>query len=93
MLSESEKALLSEVLAKEGLKELTLQQVDEIAGRTSIPLKAVEWFALGEGISPCRYERNIGSIGMEGQRKLLESNVIVVGLGGLGGYFLSSSPS
>jgi molybdopterin/thiamine biosynthesis adenylyltransferase len=43
---------------------------------------------LKKGIVPCRYRRNIGSLGIAGQSKLLESTVIVVGLGGLGGYAL-----
>jgi molybdopterin/thiamine biosynthesis adenylyltransferase len=86
MLSENEKALLDAAFAREGLKELTLQQGGKIAAQTKLPLRAVEWFALDSGILPCRYERNIGSIGIEGQKKLLESSVIVVGLGGLGGY-------
>ncbi len=36
-------------------------------------------------ISP-RYSRNLGTLGIEGQNKLLMSRVMIVGLGGLGGY-------
>lgn len=88
MLSESEKARLNKAFDKEGLTELTLQQAEKIAKQTNIPLIAIESFALEKGISPPRYQRNIGSLGIAGQRKLLDKKVIVVGLGGLGGYVL-----
>jgi len=37
---------------------------------------------------PARYKRNIGSLGLSGQKKLLKSTIMVVGLGGLGGYVI-----
>ncbi len=40
---------------------------------------------LKAGEIPERYRRNIGTIGITGQIKLLESKVLVVGAGGLGG--------
>lgn len=40
--------------------------------------------ALQQGIIPLRYLRNIGTIGLDGQVKLLQSTVAVVGAGGLG---------
>lgn len=45
-----------------------------------------EILALENGICPSRYERNIGTIGLSGQVKLLRSSVAVVGCGGLGGW-------
>jgi molybdopterin-synthase adenylyltransferase len=86
MLTEKQRAHIEKVFVDAGLKELTIQQSQKIASNTQIPLRCVEWFALEKGIVPCRYQRNIGSIGIEGQKKLLESKAIVVGLGGLGGY-------
>ena len=65
---------------------LSGEQAARIAAETGLPLRAVERFALGEGIIPERYDRNIGTLGADGQRRLLESCVIVVGLGGLGGH-------
>jgi molybdopterin/thiamine biosynthesis adenylyltransferase len=38
------------------------------------------------GILPRRYLRNMGTVGLEGQLTLLQSQVAVIGLGGLGGY-------
>ncbi|MCD6450898.1 MAG: HesA/MoeB/ThiF family protein [Acidobacteria bacterium] len=39
-------------------------------------------------IIPKRYLRNIGTIGIDGQKKLLSSLVAVVGAGGLGGFII-----
>jgi len=88
MLTEKQKSILEQVFAAEGAKELTLKEAGKIAAEAKTPLKAVEWFALQKGILPCRYQRNIGSLGIKGQSKLLESKVIVVGLGGLGGFLV-----
>lgn len=44
---------------------------------------SLTWLARGE--VPERYLRNIGTIGIEGQKRLLEARVAVVGAGGLGG--------
>ena len=35
-----------------------------------------------------RYARNLGTLGREGQAKLLSSRIVIVGLGGLGGHVL-----
>ncbi|MDO8303097.1 MAG: ThiF family adenylyltransferase [Sedimentisphaerales bacterium] len=86
MLSKKQKVHLDKVFASGGLTELSLQQSRKIALKTKIPLRYIEWFALEKGIVPCRYQRNIGSIGITGQKKLLESKIIIIGLGGLGGY-------
>lgn len=37
-----------------------------------------------------RYERNLGTIDHKGQAKLAQATVMIVGLGGLGGYVLES---
>jgi molybdopterin-synthase adenylyltransferase len=86
MLTEKQRAHVDRIFADEGLTELTLQQSQNVASKTKIPLRDIEWFALEKGIVPCRYQRNIGSIGIEGQKKLLKSKAIIIGLGGLGGY-------
>ncbi len=48
----------------------------------------VEIEALRNGICPSRYRRNIGTIGIEGQAKLLSSKAAVIGCGGLGGWII-----
>lgn len=88
MLTEEQRELLNQAFETQGSKELTLQQTGKIAGHTRLTLKAVELFALEQGYLPRRYQRNVGSLGIAGQSRLLRSKVIVVGLGGLGGYVL-----
>jgi molybdopterin/thiamine biosynthesis adenylyltransferase len=39
---------------------------------------------------PARYARNIGTLGSAGQKRLGRSRVLIVGLGGLGGFVLES---
>jgi len=50
--------------------------------------REVEIAALREGILPARYLRSIGTVGWEGQAKLLQSTVGIVGAGGLGGWII-----
>lgn len=88
MLTKEERALLEGVFADGKLRELTLQKAGTIALQTKLRLRAVEWFALDSGICPSRYRRNIGAFGVGGQKRLLESKVVIVGLGGLGGCLL-----
>jgi len=66
-----------------GLKALT-----SIAKEQKISVRDAEIAALKNGIVPCRYLRNIGTIGLGGQLKLLQSSVAVVGAGGLGGTII-----
>lgn len=44
--------------------------------------------SLARGEIPERYQRNVGTIGIDGQRRLLEARVAVVGAGGLGGHVI-----
>jgi molybdopterin/thiamine biosynthesis adenylyltransferase len=66
--------------------ELTVAQTERIAELTHTPLREVECFALERGVVPSRYARSIGTFTFSGQKKLLQSQVLVVGLGGLGGH-------
>jgi molybdopterin/thiamine biosynthesis adenylyltransferase len=61
-----------------------LKTTASISDSQGVPAKEVEMTALKQGIIPCRYLRNIGTIGLGGQIKLLQSTVAVVGVGGLG---------
>jgi molybdopterin/thiamine biosynthesis adenylyltransferase len=63
-----------------------LKQVHELATANDCPIREVELAALEIGVVPWRYVRNLGTLGLEGQAKLLRATVAVVGLGGLGGY-------
>ena len=92
MLNEREKDLLRACFRERAAAQerCTLLQARRIAMETGLPLLTVECFALEQGLVPERYDRNVGTIGVEGQRKLLESCAGVVGLGGLGGHVLES---
>jgi molybdopterin/thiamine biosynthesis adenylyltransferase len=46
----------------------------------------VQAAAVQATVLPARYARNFGTLGWEGQAKLLAASVVVVGAGGLGGY-------
>lgn len=57
----------------------------EAADRYGLSHREVEEAALARGLVPGRYARNIGTIGLEGQRALRRARVLVAGCGGLGG--------
>lgn len=69
-----------------GVQVLGVEAVESIARKWGLKLKEVELLALEAGVMPRRYLRNLGTVGFEGQKKLLKSRVAVIGLGGLGGY-------
>ena len=71
---------------EDGTRIIHLQQVHELATAFECPIRDVQLAALEVNVIPWRYVRNLGTVGLEGQIKLLRSTVAVVGLGGLGGY-------
>ncbi len=74
--------------AGEKYSYLSLDATRRLAGAHNISGRFIELAALEAGIIPERYQRNIGSIGMNGQILLLKAAVGVVGAGGLGGFVL-----
>jgi molybdopterin/thiamine biosynthesis adenylyltransferase len=67
---------------------LPLSAVRQLAREWGLSVREVEIRALEARILPARYERNQGTVGWEGQIKLLESTVAIVGCGGLGGWII-----
>jgi molybdopterin/thiamine biosynthesis adenylyltransferase len=67
---------------------ISLKGVTSIARARGIGVREVEIAALKNGVTPWRYIRNTGTIGLDGQIKLLQSAVAVVGAGGLGGTII-----
>lgn len=67
---------------------LSLQQIEELAGETGCTVREIEESALAQGILPCRYQRNINTISTEDQYRLFKSSIAVIGCGGLGGYVI-----
>lgn len=64
---------------------LSMNSALKVARQMKYSLRDVEILALQNQVIPERYQRNMGTVGIEGQIKLLQSRVAVVGMGGLGG--------
>jgi len=75
-------------IPNETYRTISLENCIKLSGKYGISLKEVEQKALQEQIIPARYERNLGTLGLEGQLKLLGSRVTVIGCGGLGGVVI-----
>jgi len=67
---------------------LSLAASKELAKKNGFSRQQVEIAALENGVVPERYQRSTGTVGIEGQIKLLKATVGVVGAGGLGGFVL-----
>lgn len=88
-------ALLVRQLAREeplpdGTTVLALDAADEarLASRAGLSLLGAQVAAVGAGVMPRRYLRNLRGCAMQTQLRLLRSRVALVGLGGLGGHLL-----
>lgn len=73
---------------KKKMRVIDLRGVRFISSKKRIPPREIEISCLEQNIIPIRYIRNIGTIGIEGQLKLLCSTVAVCGVGGLGGTII-----
>ena len=60
-------------VVKNGLSVAPFQACREAARRCGISSREAEIAALRAGLCPSRYERSVGTIGLEGQARLLES--------------------
>ncbi len=67
---------------------LSLSATVRLASRHGDSRRNVEIAALEAGILPERYRRNFGTVGWEGQTRLLQATVGIVGAGGLGGWII-----
>ncbi|MHB0857014.1 MAG: HesA/MoeB/ThiF family protein [Anaerolineae bacterium] len=72
----------------QGCTELSVQETRRLAEQFGCPRGVIECAALRVGLAPARYQRNLGTIGYDGQIRLLQSTVAVVGAGGLGGWII-----
>ena len=73
---------------KKKMRVIDLQSVRLISSKQKVTRREVEVFCLEKNVVPIRYLRNMGTIGIEGQLKLLRSTVAVCGAGGLGGTII-----
>jgi molybdopterin/thiamine biosynthesis adenylyltransferase len=62
------------------------QAMEAFVAEQGVPKRVAQALACGLDLLPSRYDRNAGTLGCDGQKRLLEANVLVAGLGGLGGY-------
>ncbi len=67
---------------------ISLAVTGQLAREYDISGRLVELAALEAGVIPERYQRSIGTLGIAGQIRLLNSTVGVIGAGGLGGFTL-----
>lgn len=88
MISPEEERRIKPYFAGCEASDITVEQMESISAQTRISLRKVEWFAIKNGFTPQRYLRNMGTFSCKGQLKLLESTVVIVGLGGLGGQLV-----
>lgn len=63
-------------------------QTRRLAEEHGCTVRDVERAALAARVLPERYRRNLGTIDWEGQQRLLESTVAIVGAGGIGGWII-----
>ena len=71
-----------------GIPVITLAATHRLASENGVTPLEIEIAALEAGVIPLRYQRNIGTVCIDGQLRLLRSCVGVCGLGGLGGYVM-----
>jgi len=67
---------------------LSLGALRQVAQQHRLTLREAELLALDHHVLPMRYERSLGTVGWDGQSKLLRATVAVVGAGGLGGWIV-----
>ncbi len=72
--------------AGEEYRCIMLEDTVFLARGHGLKRRAVEIAALEVGIIPERYQRNIGTVGLKGQLKLLQAQAGIAGAGGLGGF-------
>jgi molybdopterin/thiamine biosynthesis adenylyltransferase/DNA-binding response OmpR family regulator len=67
---------------------LEAQAIRLLAQRFGLTLREVEQAAIEARVLPRRYERSLGTVGWEGQARLLAATVAIIGAGGLGGWVI-----
>jgi molybdopterin/thiamine biosynthesis adenylyltransferase len=70
------------------IRTIGLSDILTICAKTNLLQVEIEIACLEQAVIPMRYLRNIGTVGIDGQVKLLRSTVAVCGAGGLGGTII-----
>lgn len=80
---------LRQMARKDGdLGLLSLTDTHLLAEEFSLSVQQVETAALEARVLPVRYLRSLGTVGWDGQLRLLRATVAVAGCGGLGGWVI-----
>ena len=74
--------------ARRGIRTISLSDIRAICAKTKLLQVEIEIACLEHEVIPLRYLRNMGTVGIEGQLKLLRSTVAICGAGGLGGTII-----
>ncbi|GAI89413.1 unnamed protein product, partial [marine sediment metagenome] len=84
------KKITREAINSSGKKyySVSSNQIKEIANKFQLANREIEILGLKSDIIPERYQRNLGVISPSEQTKLLQSKVVIIGAGGLGGTVL-----
>lgn len=82
------KRIGSAAVDKGGIRIVPWRECREAAIQAGTTPRRVELWACENGICPSRYERSIGTLGLDGQARLLSSRAAVIGCGGLGGWIV-----
>lgn len=69
---------------------LSLARTRQLAKEVGCSVLEVELLALQMHVLPKRYQRNLGTVGWDGQARLVRATVAVVGAGGLGGWVIET---
>jgi molybdopterin/thiamine biosynthesis adenylyltransferase len=64
---------------------LSIAAMREISLSRGLANREISAAALEHGFLPLRYVKNIGTLGLDGQAKLLRSKAVLIGAGGIGG--------
>ena len=70
------------------IRTITLSNIRTICAKANLLQLEIEIACLERSVIPMRYLRNIGTVGIAGQVKLLRSSAAVCGAGGLGGTII-----
>ena len=72
------------------VETISFEDVKKISKKFNFSFLETEKKALENGVLPLRYVKNFETISITSQLKLLNSKVLLVGLGGVGGYVLEN---
>jgi len=86
IIAELEKLSFERIEGGRTYRSISLEATESCAKKFGVTTREVSILALENGFLPLKYAKNIGTLGLGGQEKLLRSKVTVLGAGGIGGH-------